>query len=358
MTRNLTRLLTRNLTRSLSPGGVTLENTVAPAVTGFAYPQETLTCSTGTWTGEPTFAYQGYVNGTLRSGAPSSTFQPLLTDIGLVIRCDVTATLGSQIVTQASGNVTCWHPDDIAGVVRFWTSRANVLNSVSPDVAATDGQTVRRWNEVISSTAADQTTGVSQPIYRATGESSGPSLEFDGSNDSFSLPGTSDVLQNRTQAYLIAGCRDTTPTAGTDSHAVIYYSVNAGAGPRLALWTRFFTSNIFSAQARRQDADAATRADATSNSNYNVLAAHGDYSNGFVRLRVNGSVSASTALASGSGSTQNSTSLIANIGVQASGFFPGHLTAVCVANQTLSATDLSRIERYIGLMGGLNIALV
>jgi hypothetical protein len=38
--------------------------------------------------------------------------------------------------------------------------------------------------------------------------------------------------------------------------------------------------------------------------------------------------------------------------------FPGHICCVIAANQLLSATDRSRLERFAGLFGGLNIPLV
>lgn len=308
-----------------------------PVISGFAYPGAVLTS---------TMASQWYVDNLPVIGQTGSTYTVGMLDIGKLIRC-------------GTGNpVLCWHPNQISSVARFWMSRANVLNSVSPDVSATDGQAVRRWNGILSGTQANQTTGTQQPIYRATGQSSGPSIEFDGTNDFFELPGASNVLQNKSQAYLIAGCRDTNHTAGDTGHGVAIYSINGSAATRLGLNTRGSGGNNFTAVARRLDADAVTTALSSNNGNYNVLAAHGDYSNGFVRLRVNGSVVASAALP-GSGNTSNTTSDSARIGQQVGvNHFPGHMTAVCVVNDTISATDLSRVERYIGLMGGLNIALV
>lgn len=308
-----------------------------PVITGTAYPSETLTS---------TQAKQWYADGLAISGETAATYVVRLSDIG-------------KAITQAGSNtVNIWHPNDIAGVARFWSSLSNVYNTVSPDVAATDGQAVRRWSGIISGTQADQTTGVSQPIYRATGQSGNPALQFDGSNDSFVLPIPSNVLQNKTQAYLIAGVRDTNHTAGTTDHPVILYSTTGGAtSSRLALFTRG-TTNLFIAGGRRTDAGAFTGATAASDANYHVLTAHGDYSNGFMRLRVDGSVAASTAFA-GSGSTDNTTSLGAYIGTNGGGNqFPGFITCICVVNAPVTATELSQLERYIGLFGGLNIPLV
>jgi hypothetical protein len=311
----------------------------APVISGTAFPGETLTS---------TNARQWYADGNFISGQTGSTYVVRLSDIG-------------KVITQTGSNaLTIWHPDDIAGVVSFWSSLSNVLTSVSPDVAAANGDSVRRWNGILTGNQANQTDGTSQPLYRSTGQSGNPSLEFDGANDSFVLPAASNVLQNKSQGYLIAGVRDTSPTDGDPNHAVISYSRNGNTNNRLGLYTRINSSNSFNAIARRNDLDVATLAVATSNSDYNVLTAHGDWSNGFVRLRVNGTVVSSVALAGGSGNTQNTTSDVAYIGNDGGGTarISGHITCICVVNAPVTATELSQIERYIGLFGSLNIPLV
>jgi len=311
----------------------------APVISGTAFPGETLTS---------TKAKQWYANGNAISGETANTYVVRLSDIGVAI-------------TQAGSNtVTIWHPNTIAGVARFWSSLSNVYNSVSPNVLATNGDTVRQWVEIVNTTEADQTSGTSKPIYRSTGQSGNPSVEFDGGNDYFTLPSANMVLNNVSQAYLIVGARDTNPTGLSGTHTLVYYTTAFAPSPRLGLFSRnSFTAN-FSAAARRLDADTTVTASSptSNNSNYNVLAAHGDYSNGFIRLRINGSVVTSTALA-GSGSTSSTTSAIARIGNAAgTEYFPGHITCVCIVNASVTATQLSQIERYIGLFGGLNIPLV
>jgi hypothetical protein len=309
-----------------------------PVISGTEFPAETLTSTrTGQW----------YADGVAISGENSSTYVVRLSDIG-------------KAITQSTSNtITIWHPQNIAGVARFWSSLSNVFTSVSPDVLATDGQAVRRWTGIISGTAADQSTGVSQPLYCATGQSGNPSIEFDGSNDYFIPPAPNNVLRNVAQGYLIAGCRDTAPTGSAATHTVAYYTTNLSGFPRLGLFSRL-GSNKFSAAGRLLDGGTTVTADSptSNNSNYNVLAAHGDYSNGFMRLRVNGSVVASTSLG-GSGNTSDTDSALARIGVAGiAEYFPGHLTCFCIVNASITATELSQIERYIGLFGGLNIPLV
>ena len=69
-------------------------NTVAPSVTGTATVGQTLSCSTGTWTGSPapTFTYQWQRVTTNITSATSSTYVLVAADAGNTIRCVVTAT--------------------------------------------------------------------------------------------------------------------------------------------------------------------------------------------------------------------------------------------------------------------------
>lgn len=69
-------------------------NTVAPAITGTAQEGQTVSCSTGTWTGTPTitYAYQWKRNGSNIGSATNSTYTLVTADVGQSIKCTVTAT--------------------------------------------------------------------------------------------------------------------------------------------------------------------------------------------------------------------------------------------------------------------------
>ena len=80
-------------------------NTVAPVVSGTATEEQTLTATTGTWTGTPTYAYRWQRAGVDISGATSSTYRLVSADVGSAIRCVVTAT-NSAGSASANSNAT------------------------------------------------------------------------------------------------------------------------------------------------------------------------------------------------------------------------------------------------------------
>lgn len=88
--------------------GVAPVNTVAPAITGTAQEGETVTCSTGTWTGTPTitYAYQWKRNGSNIGSATNSTYVLVTADVSQSITCQVTATNGSGSASATSNTIT------------------------------------------------------------------------------------------------------------------------------------------------------------------------------------------------------------------------------------------------------------
>lgn len=102
-------------------------NTVIPTVTGTTSVGQTLSASTGTWTGipTPTFTYQWYRgSSTVISGATSSTYTLVEADIGNQIKVRVTATnaAGSAF---AESNLTA----SISGVAPVNTSLPTISGS-------------------------------------------------------------------------------------------------------------------------------------------------------------------------------------------------------------------------------------
>jgi hypothetical protein len=84
-------------TRIIDSGGAPPSapvNTVAPAISGTTQEYQTLSCSTGTWTGNPTptYTYQWYRGASAIGSATNSTYTLVAADVGQNIKCTVTAT--------------------------------------------------------------------------------------------------------------------------------------------------------------------------------------------------------------------------------------------------------------------------
>jgi hypothetical protein len=81
-------------------------NTAVPTITGTAQVGQTLTRTTGTWTGSPTPTYtqQWYANGVAIVGATNTTYVPIMGQIGQTITVVVTGTntAGSASATSAA----------------------------------------------------------------------------------------------------------------------------------------------------------------------------------------------------------------------------------------------------------------
>ncbi len=83
-------------------------NTVLPAITGTAQVGQTLTSTTGTWTGypTPTYARQWKKGGVNIAGATAATYVPVIGDIGGIITVTVTATSTSGTASATSAGTS------------------------------------------------------------------------------------------------------------------------------------------------------------------------------------------------------------------------------------------------------------
>jgi hypothetical protein len=247
--------------------------------------------------------------------------------------------------------------------VTTWTGDLNANLQTATQVAttvdtlATDGQTVLYWRDIIGGLNA-LSTSPNAGLFEST-DLDTKSIKFD-STDVFTLqPEQRTVFNSQNCCYIFAGAQDTARTGGDVTHGVV--SINRTSTiPKLGLFTRQSSSSLFAASASSNNSTA-VNATSTSDANYNVLTAESLFSSGSLNLRVNGSQTATTAIST---TIPNNTLSGAFIGAGVSSSttnFNGYMTAVILAagNSPLSATDRSRIERFIGLLdSGINIPLV
>ena len=126
-------------------------NTVAPAITGTAQEGQTLTCSTGTWTGNPTptYAYQWKCNDVNIGSATNSTYTLVTADVGQSIKCTVTATNAVGSASADSNTVTPTASTD-ADAQAFITA-ANITDSTQQtaiNTLVTDLKSNNLWTKM------------------------------------------------------------------------------------------------------------------------------------------------------------------------------------------------------------------
>lgn len=85
-------------------------NSVLPAITGTKAVGSTLTCSSGTWSKSPSYAYQWLRNGVPISGATGNTRVLAGADEGALMSCTVTATKNGVSAVATSAQTTAIAP--------------------------------------------------------------------------------------------------------------------------------------------------------------------------------------------------------------------------------------------------------
>ena len=206
-------------------GGNLPVNTVAPAITGTAQEGQTLTCSTGTWSGSNTYTYQWKRNGSNIGSATNSIYTLVTADVGTSIKCTVTATNFVGSANADSNTVTptsafSFLLDTYSGAAAAYSLRklrsaysgnairvrrssdnaeqnigfvSNVLDTASllTFVGVGNGFVTTWYDQSGNAKNITQTTAANQPQIVSSGSvlvhNSKPAMTFDGSNDAFSI---------------------------------------------------------------------------------------------------------------------------------------------------------------------------
>ena len=214
-------------------GGNAPVNSVAPALSGTAQEGQTLTCSTGTWSGSPTYTYQWKRDGNNITSATNSTYTLVTADVGTSIKCTVTATNFVGSATADSNTVVPVSAftgllDTYSGATAAYSLRqlsstytgncirvrrssdnaeqnigfvSNVLDTASllTFCGAGNGFVTTWYDQSGNANNATNSTAIAQPQIVSSGAmiliNGKPSVQFDGSNDQLNLvtPFTADV---------------------------------------------------------------------------------------------------------------------------------------------------------------------
>ncbi len=158
-------------------GGNPPVNTVAPVASGSPMLiGSNISCTTGTWTGDPTitYTYQWKRAGVNIVGATSSTYTLVAADLGPNLTCDVTGTNGIGSST-ATSNAIAFGDMMMSGVRAYHTSEAGVTETLTA---------VSSWADQ-SGNAQNWGTPAAMPQYMSSGfgPNNLPYIRFDGIDD-------------------------------------------------------------------------------------------------------------------------------------------------------------------------------
>lgn len=319
---------------------------VADTISGFAYPGETLTATGG-------YGSRDWQVDGVSTGSTGATYTPTIYDIGKPIKC-VTGGLDSNVLT-------CWHPSDIAAVKSCRVPWLGVLNSVSPDVAATVGQTVRRWNDIVNAWAMDQTTGANQPVLRQ--DANGMYyVEGDGAGDRVSASGAELATTNGaavTVGLIVAG-RDRARTTGDAYHPFYLLSTNNALAHRLSVNGRWNSKNQFTAAGRRLNTSEFTAQGVASDGGHHVLSTKMNTTNRTLQGFVDGvAMGAAQTLVDASGAISATNSAEVSLfggGTSGTNGVAGDIYCAIHFAGNISAANESQLLRFAMLCMGANYA--
>jgi len=149
-------------------------NTAIPVITGTEVEGQTLTCSTGTWTGTGiTYTYQWERGGSPIGGATNSTYLLQAADVGNTLTCVVTATNGGGFASSESnptGTIAAANP--VVASLEFDGS-TDYLSMSNADWGSYD-----RAKFTIIGSFYRETGGVEQTLIARDNSASGSSYEF------------------------------------------------------------------------------------------------------------------------------------------------------------------------------------
>jgi len=220
-------------------------NTAAPSVSGTATVGQTLSISTGTWTGNPisfTYTYQWQRNGTNIGGATSSTYTLVSADAGATIRCVVTAT-NTTGNTSTNSNTTASIAATVPGQPTGISASTISANSVTVSFTAPADN---GGSAITSYTAVSSPGGITGTINQAgsgaitvNGLSTGVQYTFTVYATNAVGSGTASTSSGQTTTWSVPGMPTigTATTTGTNSVSVSFTPPASNGGTAITSYT-------------------------------------------------------------------------------------------------------------------------
>jgi len=246
-----------------------------------------------------------------------------------------------------------------------WSGGTATRQVTTYDVLTTEGQQAVVWRDLITNTNVNTVNESHSPIYNASILST-PSLYF-GGVDLYSNSALRDIVKSVNYSYIFAGVKDnndTTPINKRRDIVSFSKSNTNNAGNRSSLgFISYGTKNIFAETNTGTNTNSGERLISfASDSNYDVLTNESLWLDGIMNLRHIGSQINSTSLVASGASPVNAGThgtfyIGADKNLSGTANYVGYMTAIILAADStkMSDTDRSRIERFLGLLGGNSI---
>jgi hypothetical protein len=239
-------------------------------------------------------------------------------------------------------------PRTIAGL-GLWLRADSTLSAISPDVPASDGQSVSRWlDKSGNSRHYDQEIGGSQPTFSSTGLGGRPCASFDGLDDQCTSTVGMDILQNVAGATLF--CVGS-PSAATVSTRTALMTV--GTDSTSARASVFYEpTDDYGAGGRRSDGNNFVFLQDGAYTRPSIVTGVFDYANALLSLYGNGALVGGPSAFQTAGNTSNTASARCRLGA-ATAASPNLLMAGLIAEalvwpRNLTASEIAYVHRYLG----------
>jgi hypothetical protein len=273
------------------------------------------------------------------------------------------ATENGRAALRASGLPAIWpvgfsefDPRTIAGL-GLWLRGDVAYTSISPDVQATNGESVRRWPDLSGSGRHyDQAVSGNKPLFAMTGLNGLPALSYDGLDDFVAAVAGLDLFRNVSGATNFCVAQATSGTVAATQN-LSYVSTATASTTRSTIGRA--ATNTYSWGGRRLDADtfSSTTAGTTSASPF-CIAGLWDYANARLTPYLNGAAQTPIDPFKTAGNTSDTDSATMSVGANGTGSsgFTGRIAEVLVWRRVLTTAERAAVHAYLGRRYGIAMA--